>query len=128
MHLQGDSLEDANDAMDAFKAEFSPKYERAVTCLFKDWEQLQTYFSLPAEHWVHLRTTNVIESSFATLRLRHRVTKGSGSRTKGISMAFKLLTMAEKRWRKLNGRKLLPLVRAGEKFVDGVQKREQEAA
>ncbi len=126
--MYADSLKDANDAMDAFKAEFSPKHERAVTCLFKDREQLQTYFSLPAEHWVHLRTTNVIESSFATLRLRHRVTKGSGSRTKGISMAFKLLTMAEKRWRKLNGRKLLPLVRAGESFVDGVQMREQETA
>jgi len=89
-----------------------------------------TFFDFPAEHWKHLRTTNVIESSFATVRLRQRVTKGAGSRKKGIAMAFKLLDMAQRRWRKLNGYELLPLVRAGVKFVDGIQheRTEEDAA
>ena len=73
----------------------------------------------PAEHWRHLRTSNLIESPFATVRLRQRVTKGAGSRTKGLLMAFKLLEMAQRRWRRLNGAGLLPLVRAGVRFVDG---------
>jgi transposase-like protein len=83
--------------------------------------QLLTFFDFPAEHWRHLRTTNIIESPFATVRLRQRVTKGAGSRTKALMMAFKLLAMAEERWRKVNGSELLPLVRAGVRFVDGVQ-------
>ena len=80
-----------------------------------------TFFTLPAEHWPHVRTTNVIESPFATVRLRQRVTKGAGSRTKGLLMAYKLLEMAQQRWRRLNGAHLLPLVRAGVSFIDGVQ-------
>ena len=72
-------------------------------------------------HWRHLRTTNIIESPFATVRLRQRVTKGAGSGAKALMMAFKLLAMAEERWRKVNGSELLPLVRAGVHFVDGVQ-------
>jgi transposase-like protein len=75
----------------------------------------------PAEHWKHLRTSNVIESPFATVRPRQRVTKGAGSRTKGLQMAYKLLDMAQARWRRLDGAHLLPLVRAGIGFVDGVQ-------
>jgi len=127
--MYADTKKDANKAIETFEAEFSPKHERAVDCLVKDREQLLTLFDLPAEHWKHLRTTNVIESAFATVRLRQRVTKGAGSRTKGITMAFKLLDMAEQRWRKLDGRMLLPLVRAGVKFVDGIQQqREEEAA
>ena len=78
------------------------------------------FFDFPAEHWKHLRTTNVIESPFATVRLRERATRGAGSRTKGLLMAFKLLDMAKQRWRRLDGAHLLPLVRAGVKFVDGV--------
>jgi hypothetical protein len=74
-----------------------------------------------AEHWKHLRTSNVIESPFATVRLRQRVTKGAGSRTKGLLMAYKLLDMAQARWRRLDGAHLLPLVRCGIGFVDGVQ-------
>ena len=87
-----------------------------------------TFFDFPAEHWKHLRTSNPIESSFATVRLRQRVTKGAGSRAKALTMAFKLLMMAKERWRKLNGSHLLPLVRAGVPFVDGVQieRREDE--
>jgi len=77
--------------------------------------------TFPAEHWKHLRTTNVIESLFATVRLRERATRGAGSRTKGLLMAFKLLDMVQLRWRRLDGAHLLPLVRAGAKFADGVQ-------
>ncbi len=87
----------------------------------RDEELLLTFFDFPAEHWRHLRTTNVIESPFATVRLRQRVTKGAGSRRKGLMMAFKLLEMAEKRWRRINGAQLVPLVRAGVRFTDGVQ-------
>lgn len=122
--------DDADEAIEAFSTEFSPKHQRAVDCLVKDREKLLTFFGFPAEHWKHLRTTNVIESSFATVRLRQRVTKGAGSRTRGIAMAFKLLDMAQRRWRKLNGYELLPLVRAGVKFVDGIQheRTEEDAA
>jgi transposase-like protein len=84
-----------------------------------------TLFAFPAEHWKHLRTSNVIESPFATVRLRQRVTKGAGSRAKGLLMAFKLLDMAQQRWRKLDGAQLLPLVRAGVKFVDGIEQQEK---
>src|SRR6202165_1320835 len=79
------------------------------------------FFDFPAEHWKHLRTTNVIESPFATVRLRERATRGAGSRTKGLLMAFKLLDMVQLRWRHLDGAQLLPPVRAGVKFADGVQ-------
>ena len=111
----------AEEAVDAFVEEFSLKYEKAVGCLIKDRDSLLTFFDFPAEHWKHLRTTNPIESAFATVRLRQRVTKGAGNRTKALTMAFKLLDMAQLRWRKLNGAHLLPLVRAGVRFVDGVQ-------
>jgi transposase-like protein len=86
---------------------------------------LLTFFDFPAEHWKHLRTSNVIESTFATVRLRQRVTKGAGSRTKDLLMAYKLLEMAQSRWRRLDGAHLLPLVRAGIPFVDGVQQTRQ---
>jgi putative transposase len=105
-----------------FAAEYQAKYPKAVESLTANWERLVRFFDFPAEHWKHLRTTNVIESAFATVRLRERVTKGAGSRTKGLLMAFKLLDMAQQRWRRLDGAALLPLVRGGMKFVDGVQK------
>lgn len=111
---------DAETAIGAFVAEFEVKYPKATACLVDDQEALLTFFSYPAEHWTHLRTTNLIESPFATVRLRQRVTKGAGSRAKGLLMAFKLLDMAQRRWRRLNGAHLLPLVRAGVPFVDGV--------
>jgi hypothetical protein len=82
---------------------------------------LLAYFDYPAEHWKHLRTTNPIESTFATVRLREGVTKGAGSRTAGLTMAFKLLTVAEGHWRCLDAAELVPLVRAGVAFEDGVQ-------
>lgn len=128
--VYADTKDDAIEAIDAFVTEFSPKHAKAVECLVKDQAKLLTLYDLPAEHWKHLRTTNVIESSFATVRLRQRVTKGAGSRTKGLTMAFKLLDMAQQRWRKLDGAELLPLVRAGVRFVDGIQQErlEEEAA
>jgi len=92
-----------------------------VASLRRDEEELLAFFDFPAEHWVHLRTANVIESPFATVHLRQRVTKGAGSRRKGLMMAFKLLEMAEKRWRRINGAQLVPLARAGVRFTAGVQ-------
>jgi transposase-like protein len=104
-----------------FQADYQAKYPKAVASLVAHWERLVTFFDFPAEHWKHLRTTNVIESSFATVRLRERASKGAGSRTKGLLMAFKLLDMAQQRWRRLDGASLLPLVCAGVKFGDGVR-------
>jgi transposase-like protein len=112
---------EAEAGIDAFVAEYDAKYPKAVASLRRDQAQLLTFYEFPAEHWRHLRTTNIIESPFATVRLRTRVTKGAGSRTKALMMAFKLLAMAEERWRKVNGSELLPLVRSGVRFVDGVQ-------
>ena len=111
----------AEEAMDVFIAEYEAKYPKAAACLDADRNRLLTHFALPAEHWQRVRTSNVIESPFATVRLRQRVTKGAGSRTKGLLMAYKLLEMAQQRWRRLNGAHLLPLVRAGVTFIDGVQ-------
>jgi len=104
-----------------FEAEYQAKYPKAVESLITHWERLLSFFDFPAEHWKHLRTTNVIESPFATMRLRERATRGAGSRTKGLLMAFKLLDMVQPRWRCLDGAHLLPLVRTGVKFADGVQ-------
>ena len=112
---------DAEQAITTFVAEYEPKYPKAVASLTRDQDKLLSFHDFPAEHWIHLRTTNPVESPFSTVRLRQRVTKGAGSRTKGLVMAFKLLEMAEQRWRKLNAAHLLPLVRAAVKFVDGVQ-------
>jgi len=112
---------DCAAARSRFEAEYQAKYPRAVESLTANWERLVTFFDFPAEHWKHLRTTKVIESPFATVRLRERATKGAGSRTKGLLMAFKLLDMAQLRWRRLDGAQLLPLVRAGVKFADGVR-------
>jgi putative transposase len=117
----------AEEAITSFVSEYEPKYPKAVASLRRDQEKLLTFYDFPAEHWVHLRTTNVVESPFSTVRLRQRVTKGAGSRTKGLMMAFKLLEMAEKRWRRLNAPHLVPLVRAGVKFVDGVQQERPDA-
>jgi transposase-like protein len=116
----------ADELIDRFATTHGPKYPKAVACLVDDREALLTFFDFPAEHWLHLRTTNPVESPFATVRLRQRVTKGAGTRTKGLTMAFKLLEMAEHRWRCLNGAELLPLVRAGVRFSEGKQVERQE--
>ena len=115
----------AREAIARFATEYGPKHPKAVTTLEKDADVLLAFFDFPAEHWKHLRTSNVIESPFATVRLRRRVTKGAGSRTKGLLMAYKLLDMGQARWRRLDGAQQLPLVRAGILFVDGVQQTRQ---
>jgi putative transposase len=114
-------------AFDAFIEMFAAKYAGAVECLKKDRDVLLTFYDFPAEHWVHLRTTNPIESTFATVRLRHRRTKGNGTRVACLTMVFKLVESAARKWRTLNGAKLLPDVVAGIRFIDG-EKPEKAAA
>jgi transposase-like protein len=113
--------EAAEGGIERFRADYGAKYPKAVESLGRDQERLLTFFDFPAEHWKHIRTANPVESTFSTVRLRQRVTKGPGSRTRGLTMAYKLLRMAEERWRRLNGYQLLPLVRAGMQFMDGKQ-------
>ena len=125
--MNAPSRKEAKKAIKTFVADFGAKYPKAADCLTKDEDTLLTHFDFPAEHWKHLRTTNPIESTFATVRLRTRVTKGPGSRTAGLAMVFKLLLTAEKTWRKLNGHELVSLVRAGVKFVDGVRVEREHA-
>jgi putative transposase len=112
---------DAERAFDLFVATYEAKYPKATECLAKDRDVLLTFYDFPAEHWIHLRTTNPIESTFATVRLRHRRTKGNGSRTACLTMVFKLMQSASKRWRLLNGSQLLPDVIAGVQFIDGIK-------
>jgi len=118
---------DAGKAFDLFVATYETKYPKATGCLSKDRDVLLTFYDFPAEHWIHLRTTNPIESTFATVRLRHRRTKGSGSRTACLTMVFKLMQSAAKRWRLLNGSQLLPEVIAGVQFIDGIKPQEAAA-
>ena len=118
---------DAEQAFDHFIALYEPKYPTAVECLKKDRVELLTFYDFPAEHWIHLRTSNPIESTFATVRLRHRRTKGNGSRVACLAMVFKLCESAARKWRTLNGAKLLPDVIAGVQFKDG-ERTEKDAA
>jgi transposase-like protein len=102
-------------------AAYQAKYPKAADCLGKDREELLAFYDFPAEHWVHLRTTNPIESTFATVRLRTARTKGSEPRSACLTMVFKLMGSAAKKWRLLNGSPLLAKVSAGVRFVDGVE-------
>ena len=113
--------EDATKALEKFAAIYQAKYPKAVECLLKDKEELLAFYDFPAEHWQHLRTSNPIESTFATVRLRTCKTKGAGSRSACLAMAFKLVESAQNHWRKLNGSVLLPEVVAGVMFKDGVK-------
>jgi hypothetical protein len=99
------------------------KYPQATACLVKDRAALLRFYDFPAEHWLHVRTTNPIESVFATVRLRHRKTKGSGSRVGCLAMVYKLMESASKKWRTLNGSTLLSEVVKGVVFVDGVKRK-----
>ena len=110
---------DALEEIDRFSEEFDARYPKAVETLLKDQDQLLTFFDFPAQHWIHLRTSNALESAFSTVKARTRKTRGAGSRTAGLALAFKLLDAAEGRWRKINAPHLAALVRAGEKFPDG---------
>ena len=113
---------DAQKAFDLFIDTFRGKYPGAVACLEKDRDVLLAFYDFPAEHWIHLRTTNPIESTFATVRLRTDKTKGCGSRIACLTMVFKLALSAQKRWRALNGAKLLADVIDGVVFEDGARK------
>ena len=119
----------AGQALDRFAHDFS-KWPKAVSKLTGDREALLAFYHYPAEHWIHLRTSNPIESTFAPVRARTDLTKGPGSREAGLAMCFKLIEAAEGRWRRLNAPELVALVRAGAKFVNGrlVERTEQEDA
>ena len=110
----------AKKAAKAFAADYGAKWPKAVAKITDDLDVLLAFYDYPAEHWVHLRTTNPIESTFATVRLRQRVTKGPGSRAAGVAMAFKLIESARARWRAVNAPHLVALVRAGATFKNGV--------
>ena len=119
-------IRDAEDRHHALRAvnavahEFGAKWPKAVAKVVDDVEELLAFYDFPAEHWIHLKTSNAIESTFSTVRLRTRVTKGAGSRAAGLAMAFKLLEAAQQRWRSVNASHLVALVRAGAKFEKGV--------
>ena len=111
--------EHAERAVKAFGADYGAKWPKAVAKITDDLDVLLAFYDYPAEHWVHLRTTNPIESTFATVRLRQRVTKGLGSRAAGVAMAFKLIESAQTRWRAVNAPHLVALVRASATFENG---------
>lgn len=117
---RAESKTDAGAALDDFRKAFQDKHDKAVTLIEKDWKALTAYFDYPARHWKSLRTTNPIESTFATVKLRTRVTKGAGSPKAASSMAFKLMMEAEKNWRSLNGHQDIALLLSGVEFKDGV--------
>jgi putative transposase len=110
----------AEQAIEAFARDYGVKWPKAVAKVTDDAEALLCFFDFPAEHWLHLKTSNPIESTFASVRLRTRVTKGPGSKAAGLAMAFKLLEAAQDRWRSVNGPHLVALVRAGARFDKGV--------
>src|SRR5215471_18115761 len=115
------SRAEAEKAFELFVRTYEAKYPKATECLAKDRRLLLRFYDFPAEHWMHLRTTNVIESVFATVRLRTEKTKGSGTRVACLTMVFKLMESAAKTWRGLNGTPRLAKVIAGVRFVDGVE-------
>jgi putative transposase len=118
--MEAPSRADARAALERFRGEFDAKYPKAVAKLDRDWAALTAFYDFPAEHWRHLRTSNAIESSFATVKLRTRVTKGAGSKKAALAMAYKLLDAAQKRWRRFNGHELVADVLAGTQFKDGI--------
>ena len=119
----------AGRALDAFARDFA-KWPKAVAKLTRDRDALLAFYDYPVQHWIHLRTSNPIESTFAPVRARTDVTKGPGSREAGIAMCFKLIEAAEGRWRRVNAPELVALVRAGAKFVNGrlVERADREDA
>jgi len=116
------SRAEAEKAFDLFVRTYEAKYPKATECLVKDRQELLVFYDFPAEHWLHVRTKNVIESVFATVRLRTEKTKGSGTRVACLTMVFKLMQSASRHWRALNGSGLLGEVIKGTVFVDGMRK------
>ena len=123
--FQAETKSVAEEQVQSFVKEYSDRYPKAVASLVRDEEKLLTYYDFPAAHWMTIRSTNVIESAFATVKLRQRVTKGAGTRTRGLAMAFQLLAMAEKRWRKIRSPHLVQELLDGTKFLDGRSAEEQ---
>jgi transposase-like protein len=123
-----DTRANAYRAFDLFLETYGAKYPKAAECLTKDRLQLLAFYDFPAEHWVHLRTSNVIESTFATIRHRTDRVKGAFSRTSLLSMLFKLALCAEKSFRRLKGFNWLAEVVRGVKFADGVKQEDQQLA
>jgi transposase-like protein len=127
------NAEDKGHALDAvkrFEAAYGAKFPKAVAKITDDCESLLAFYAYPAQHWIHLRTTNPIESTFATVRNRSKITKGPGSRAAGIAMAYKLIEAAQARWRAVNAPHLVALVRAGAEFKNGqlIERPGEEAA
>jgi putative transposase len=120
--------QDALAAYDRFLTNYQLKYPKACDCLEKDKDTLFSFYNFPAEHWPHLRTTNPIESTFATVRLRTQRTKGCGSRLATLTMVYKLGLEAQKSWRRLNGAQQLTKVIRGTRFVDGIEATENQQA
>ncbi len=118
-----ETKEYALDAYKDFIDLYQNKYPKACECLIKDKDVLFAFYDFPAEHWRHIRTTNPIESTFATVRLRTKRTKGCGSRIATLTMVFKLIKEAEKRWQRIHGYKIIPKVIKGVKFVNGIEKK-----
>ena len=116
-----ETKKDALVAFDVFVETWTPKYDKAVECLTKDRDALLAFYDFPAEHWKHLRTSNVIESAFATVRHRTVRSKGCLSNKTALAMIFKLAEAAEKGWRRLNGHNQLPKIILGVKFIDGIE-------
>jgi transposase-like protein len=123
--FQAETKAIAEEQVQAFVKEYEDRYPKAVASLVRDDEKLLTFYDFPAAHWQTIRSTNVIESAFATVRLRQRVTKGAGTRTRGLTMAFQLLAMAEKRWRRIRSPHLVQKMLDGTKFLDGRSVTEQ---
>jgi len=119
---------DAEAAFDLFIEKYGVKYDKAVACLTKDRDALLAFYDFPAEHWKHLRTTNPIESAFATVRHRTKRSKNCLTRKTAMAMVFKLLIAAEKRWRGVDGKHLLPRIQQGAKFNDGIEQAISSAA
>lgn len=117
---QAATKKEADEAFDRFLELYGAKHEKACACLKKDRAILMTFYSFPAEHWRHIRTTNPIESSFATIRHRARQTKGCGSRLATLAMMYKLGLECQKSWRRLNGHDLIHKLIAGVRFIDGI--------
>jgi putative transposase len=124
--MEAPSRADARAALERFRGEFDAKYPKAVAKLDRDWAALTAFYDFPAEHWRHLRTSNAIESSFATVKLRTRVTKGAGSKKAALAMAYKLLDAAQERWRRFNGHELVADVLADATFKDGIRVTDDE--
>jgi len=117
----------AQQAFDFFEQAYGPKYDKAAQCLAKDRDELLTFYDFPAEHWKHVRTTNPIESTFATVRLRTAKTRGCLSRTTAMTMVFKLCQSASKKWRRLDGPHQMAEIIRGVKFVNGEKQIERAA-